>query len=172
LYRPGQLGYDGLDPAGGYVYYLKVLGWGLGWPILVFASAGLLLALARRDRPLLVVASFPVALYAVKGYERMYFARFILPALPALLVLAAVAVVSLVEWLARRLGPARGRAPACAAGRVAGPALLLAALVLGAPPLLASARFDAILTREDTRTQAAHWIGANLPAGARVVVDW
>jgi hypothetical protein len=46
------------------------------------------------------------------------------------------------------------------------------ALLVGLPALVDSLRFDAILTREDTRTQASAWVEPHLPAGTSIAVDW
>ena len=74
---PARLGYDGIDPQGGYGYYIQALGVGLGWPMLVLAGVGLARAVVRREAPLLVIASFPVLLFATLGASHMYFARFL-----------------------------------------------------------------------------------------------
>ncbi|HYN87659.1 MAG TPA: glycosyltransferase family 39 protein, partial [Ardenticatenaceae bacterium] len=162
LYLSGRNGYDGMDPAGGYVYYLKVLVVGLGWPLLLAAGAGLVHSAVRRDQRLLVIAALPVALYAFMGQQRMYFARFILPALPPLLVLAATVSDAGVARLLQRVNR-----PGLAAAVVA-----ITGVLLGARPALDAVRFDRLLAREDTRTQARAWIEAHIPAGTRIAVDW
>jgi hypothetical protein len=155
-----QHGYEGMDPAGGYVYYAKALVWGLGWPLVVAAVIGMLLAIVQRDRRALLVASLPLVLYAAMGYSRMFFARYMLPAVPALIVLSVVAVDALTQALWARRRVLRRALP------------LAAALLVGLPTLAETVRFDAILTREDTRTLAKAWIETHLPAGAHIVTDW
>ena len=148
---PSRLGWEGLDPAGGYVFYLKVLGWGIGLPMVALACIGLGRALVQREWPLLVVALLPVSLYIFLGASHLYFARFLLPTLPAVAVLVAV----VLDDLAR-------------------PAPVLAALLTGvvlAGTLPNSLRFDTLLTRTDTRTAARAWVQTNLPAGARVAAE-
>jgi hypothetical protein len=148
LYLGARGGYDGLEPNGGYPFYAHTLALGLGAPLLIASIAG---AVLKRDRTTLVLESIPLMLVIVLGAQQMYFARFILPALPPLIVLAALAVDTL--WRKRVwLGAA-------------------AALVVMAPTLADSVRFDVLLTRDDTRTLAQRWVLANLPAGARVAAD-
>lgn len=159
LIVPGQSGYGGLSPARGYGYYVAVLRWGIGWPILLASAGGLACALYQRDRALLVLASLPLVLYGVMGFERMYFARFILPAVPPLLILAAAAVHSFARW-----AQARARVPQNAV-------LAAASFILIAPTALDAVRFDGILTREDTRTEARRWIESHLPKGTRIALD-
>jgi hypothetical protein len=113
------------------------------------------LALGWREPSTLIVASLPSVVYGVLGAEHMYFARLVLPVVPALVVLAAVLLDDLGRgWLAR--------------WPVAVP--VVAALV--AAPLLADAvRLDSVLNQTDTRTEAMLWADASLPPGARVAVD-
>lgn len=92
LMLPSRLGFEGLDRAGGYVYYIKAFGWGIGWPMLVLACVGIVWAVVRREWPLLIVASLPVCLYLVMGTSHMYAARFMLPGVPALIVLTAIVI--------------------------------------------------------------------------------
>ncbi len=151
LYLSATGGYDGLDPSGGYVFYARALAIGLGVPMACMAIAGVLLSGVRRHWSSLVVAALPLAMLLVLGSQKLYFARFALPALPALVVEASVALDALLAWRAA-LG-------------------VLAALFVAAPTLVDSVRFDAIMTRADTRTLAREWIDASLPAGSTLAVD-
>ncbi|MBV9169126.1 MAG: hypothetical protein JOZ81_03445, partial [Chloroflexi bacterium] len=151
-----------------------------GWPMLLLAAIGSVVAVARRDWAVLVVASLPVALYVVMGSSKMYVARFMLPGVPALAVLAAVAIRALAlaararalsdastPWSAQLIGIAAARPSFDVAAFVT--AALTAAALVGTLP--ASLQFDALLTRPDTRTQALDWLAANLPANATVLTD-
>jgi hypothetical protein len=151
LYLDAVGGYDGLDPEGGYVFYARVLAIGLGWPLLATTLVGLVFSIKTVNRPMLVVASLPIALVAVLGAQHLYFARFLLPAVPALIVVAGVALDQLFA-----LRPIVG---------------LAAVALVGTPSLVDALRFDTLLTREDTRTLASDWIQTNLPAGALLAVD-
>ncbi len=151
LYLAAVGGYDGLDPAGGYVFYARTLVTGLGWLLVAATLAGVVLSIRRHDRSSMVVVSFPAVLLAVLGAQQLYFARFLLPALPALVVESALALDTLVG-----LRTAAG---------------LVAALLVGAPSLVDTLRFDALLSREDTRTLARSWIESNVPPQAIVAVD-
>lgn len=151
LYLGATGGYDGLDPAGGYVYYGKSLVIGLGWPLVVAVAVGLLISAISRDRSLLVVAALPVSMIVVLGAQQMYFARFLLPTLPALLVIAA----AMLEWL-WAIRPAIG---------------LTAALVVAVPTLVDAVRFDVLLTRADTRRQAADWVAREPAQDAILAAD-
>lgn len=161
LYNAGQEGFDGwvIDDAGGYLFYLKSLWWGIGWPLCGLSLGGLVLALWRREPAMLVLGSFVLFTYLFFGRQEMYFARFILPIVPPLLLLAAV----VVDNVAARIGSQRKRITMVAAG------LALAASLL---PLARAIQFDYLLTQTDTRTLARDWIEANIPGNSKIAVEW
>jgi 4-amino-4-deoxy-L-arabinose transferase-like glycosyltransferase len=123
-------------------YYLDSLTWGLGWAVALAALAGVVVV-ARRDwRRALLLASFPVALFLYLSLQSRYFGRWLLPAYPALALLAGAALVQAGDWLTRRR---RWLAPFAVAG------LTLLVLLQG---LVADVRTTAVLGREDTRIEA------------------
>ena len=161
LYLAGRQGFEGwqIDAAGGYLFYLKTLAWGLGWGLLLLALAGVTVALLRRKPQDVVLLSLPIVMYTVMGQQRMYFARFVLPLVPALLVMGA----SLLEKLVTSLTVGSKRMAV---------AMSIGALLVTAQPLVFSLRHDYLLTQADTRTLAKRWIEANVPGGAKIAVDW
>jgi hypothetical protein len=148
--KPGQ-------ESGGVSYYLDSLTWGLGWAAALAALAGAALEL-RRDlvRGLMLIA-VPLALFVYLSTQSRYFGRWLLPAYPALAMLAAAALTQLSS-----LVPAR-RWRAVALGGVA-------ALVL-IQPLAADVRSAQVLGRDDTRQQARDWIEARYPPELRASVE-
>jgi len=161
LFLGGKNGFDGwlIDPSGGYVFYLKTLGWGLGVGLALLALIGLVAALIRHQPVDLLLAAFPIVWFLVLGSQKMYFARFILPVIPSLLILGAV-------WLDR-----------AASRMIKKPvyqslALVLFSVLLSAATLFSSIRSDYLLTQIDTRTLAKQWIEANIPEDARIALDW
>jgi hypothetical protein len=147
--KPGQ-------ESGGLSYYLESLTWGLGWAGLAAALAGAVLAL-RRDlvRGLMLVA-VPVALFAYLAFQSRYFGRWLLPAYPAMAMLAGVAVARASELVPRAWQPAAAAA--------------LAAVVI-AQPLLADIRTARVLGREDTLTEARNFLDERYPPGLRVAIE-
>jgi hypothetical protein len=142
----------------GFAYYLESLTWGLGWAAALAALAGAAIELRRdRGRALLLLA-FPVALFLYLSLQSRYFGRWLLPAYPALCLLAAVAVVRAAE-LVRRRG-------ALAAG-------VLGALTLGvvAQPLAADVRTMRLLGRSDTRQLARDWLVQHEGPSLRIVIE-
>lgn len=153
-----------VDTLPGWLFYVKVLSYGLGIPILVLSAVGVVGRLAvtftRRSVQSLLLLLFPVIYFLVMGATRHYFARYALPLVP----FAAVFAADAIDWIVRSLGNYnRQLAPA------AGAVLVLAAV---AQPLASSMRHDILLTRPDTRTIAKEWIETNLPAGAKIALDW
>jgi 4-amino-4-deoxy-L-arabinose transferase-like glycosyltransferase len=149
--KPGQ-------ESGGVSYYLDSLTWGLGWAGMAAALAGAVLVL-RRDlvRGLMLVA-LPVALFVYLALQSRYFGRWLLPAYPALAMLAGVAVGQASELLSRR----PRLVPAAAAA--------LTAVVI-AQPLAADVRTAQVLGREDTLSQARAFLEERFPPELRASIE-
>ncbi|MFQ6059448.1 MAG: ArnT family glycosyltransferase, partial [Anaerolineae bacterium] len=156
----GSTGFKGLqlDPASGWLFYLKTLLWGMGLPLALASILGVLVALIRHRRQDLVLVAFPLILYLYMGRQLLIFARFLIPALPVLTLLAARTV-----WLAVERLPGGEGGQAVAVGVVA--------VVLLFQPVLDTVRHDYLLTRTDTRTLAKAWIEANIPNGAKIITQ-
>jgi 4-amino-4-deoxy-L-arabinose transferase-like glycosyltransferase len=139
LARDGWLGFEH-DSWALFSFTGKLWG-GLG-PLLVIAVVGLVLALRRRSRADLILASF-VLVYLVDLLTiRAHFDRYVLPLVPPLAVLA---------------GRLRALAPIT--------------LALAIVPLVWAIGDDARLTRTDTRVVAGRWIAGHLPPAASVAAD-
>lgn len=169
----GREGFKGLriDPAPGWIFYLKSLGWGLGWPLLAAAVVGLALALRRRRADDAIVAVVPLVLWGYLGGQLNMFARFMLPAVPLLCVWAADAVVAVGDGVRRGITGWGSRAMRLHRPYAAGGAWAIAALAVALPSLTAAIRHDILLGRADTRALARAWIADNVPAGARIVLQ-
>jgi len=155
-----KLGQDGV----GWAYYGQTLLWGLGVVPAVAAVVGAVVLLRRERARALLLLAFPVVLWLYLGGQDRFFARWLLPAYPALVVLAAAGVA----YAARRLADTRW-----VAGRPwpAGVVWAVLLVVLLAQPLADSVRNDRVLLRTDTRTQALAWVRAEVPAPRRMVVE-
>jgi hypothetical protein len=139
LARKGWLGFehDHIAP----IAFVDRLWHGLG-PALIIAALGLGIALFRRSRADLALATFVIVYFADLLTLRAHFDRYTLPLIPPLAVLA---------------GRFRALAPVT--------------LLLLVVPLTWTIRDDKQLTRTDTRVVAAHWIEEHVPAGTRVAAD-
>ena len=148
----------GQDAVPGWFHYLRTLTWGLGWAPALAALAGAGLALRRHPGRALLLVVFPVIFALFLSVQARWFGRWLLPAYPALCVLAGYAAVRLADALPLR-------------GRPRGLVLAALALVLAGQGLASPVRVDRVLGRTDTRAQARAWLVAGVPAGTRVVVE-
>jgi 4-amino-4-deoxy-L-arabinose transferase-like glycosyltransferase len=149
----------GLTRTNGWLHYLWALTWGFGWIPLAMAAAGAV-ALWRRDRwALAVLLPASVVFVAFMGSQERFFARWLMPILPFLILLAVAGAIWLIAVLSRR----RPRARWAVAAGIAG-LLLLQGLVT-------SVHVDRVLSREDTRNEARAWLSRNVPPGRKLVIE-
>ncbi len=160
-------GYSGgalTEPA--WLTYLKHLRLNLRWPAMLLIAAGLVLAIFRavrgpsRARWTLAVV-FPLIYFWSVSQQTYIYARYLLPLVPFLCVLAAVAVVAGVSLL-RRFAIPRAVRTALIVG------LTVAALL---PPLMRSIGFVQMIGRRQTVELAYYWVQQNVPKGAKIVVE-
>lgn len=149
-----------------WIVYMKHLRLTVGWPALLLAGAGLVLAVDRSVRGpgrvrWAVVLSFTLVYFAIIARQRIVFARYLLPIIPMLCLSASWAVISGVSFLRRY---EIRRAP-----RTALVVALTAAALL--PPAVEAVKFDRMIARRGTADQAFDWMQANIPAGATVVLE-
>jgi 4-amino-4-deoxy-L-arabinose transferase-like glycosyltransferase len=144
----------------GWTYHLPHSLWyGVGWPMLLSALAGMAWMAVRRPGAALVLGSFPVAYYIVAGAGYNVFVRYMLPVVPFVCIFAGYFVASAASGIASvlRLRPA------------------LVAAVLGlavaVPPARDVVQFDRLLTREDSRITTGRWLMENVPAGASMFIS-
>ncbi|HSD80119.1 MAG TPA: glycosyltransferase family 39 protein [Solirubrobacteraceae bacterium] len=153
------LGKLGLTHDDGWSFYLWTFTWGLGWAPLLAAAAGLV-ALLRDDRPLFgVLAPAPLLFVLFMGSQERFFGRWLLPVFPIVCLLAAYAAWRLVAWVAARR-PALAPAAAVAV-----------AVALCAQGVVTVVHDDLVLSRADTRNLTRDWMAANVPVGAKIVVE-
>jgi hypothetical protein len=105
--------------------------------------------------------TFPLAYFWMLSTQGIAFARYLLPIVPSLCVLAAVAVVSGVSLLRRYEIPRAARTALIAA-------LTIVALL---PPMIISVRGDRDMARVGTVDIAYAWIVQNIPADSHVLLE-
>ena len=149
-----------------WILYLKHLRNSLAWPAFLLVAGGVALAAVRAWRGpgrlrWTLVATFPVVyLWFVSG-QSLVFARYLLPLVPFVCLLAATAVVSGVSLL-RRFSIPRMLRTALIVG------LTVATLL---PSTIASIRFNRTLARKGTAALAYEWITANVPRDSTIVIE-
>jgi hypothetical protein len=137
--REGWLGFehDHIAP----IAFSARLWEGLG-PALLVCVLGLVIALVRRERADVILASFVLVYFLDLCTLGAHFDRYVLPLVPALAVLG---------------GRLRSLAPVT--------------LLLLAVPLTWTIRDDRLLTKTDTRAVAHGWIQSHLPKGSTLAAD-
>jgi hypothetical protein len=152
-----------VDTLPGWLFYLKTLLIGIGWPMLLSAIAGLgwlfFELLNHRKKEYAILLSFPVIYYGYMGSTSHYFARYSLLLIPFISIFAAYLTVRLTDILMKWN---QGIAKLTLAG-------LMTLILL--QPFIYSIRFDYLMTQVDTRTIAKNWIEENLPDEAKIATD-
>lgn len=148
----------------GFIIYLKHLRLQFGTPGMVLVAGGLLMGLVRAVAgpgrvPWTIALVFALPYFFIVSAQRIIYARYMLPLVPMLCVLAAAAVISGVSLLRRYQFP-RGVRTA-----------LIAALTLAllAPPAITAVNFNRMIARTSTTDLAYRWILANIPEGSFIV---
>jgi 4-amino-4-deoxy-L-arabinose transferase-like glycosyltransferase len=156
----GSEGYKGLQmsPVAGWGYYAFVLGWGIGWVMLAAVMICLATVVYRRYRLGWILIAFPVVLFLYMGAQKILFARFILPAVPPIILLVSLGLV----WL-REHWPFFQRYQ-----YFVWPALLGLLLI---QPLAYLVRFNQLIVLPDTRQLAAEWLATNYADDAVMVKE-
>lgn len=135
----------GLDVGQGWSYYLRsVLPAALGWPIFIASLVAIAVLLTTRMRQSAVLLAFPIAYYLIAGRGYTVFARYILPVVPFLCIIAAWFVVSHVRAFTRHTTPIAQRS-----------LVATAAIAFVAPTAYQTLQLDLLLGTTDNRVIVA-----------------
>lgn len=158
----GRSGYHHyiLDAHGGWLFYLKVLGWGMGWLLLPLSLLVLCFSLVRRRPQDLLLGMPSVIYYAIMASQKMFFARFILPIVPFLLIITSAWLVRWVDGLNSSRFSKYSRV-----------SLGTIAAILLFQPCITSLWFDILLMRPDTRLLAVEWLTEFVPQGSAIFFE-
>lgn len=154
------------EPESGTVVYLKHLRLNLGWVLLVLTGSGLAMAAWRASvgpqrMRWLSMGALPCLFLVLIGGRQQIYARYLLPIVPFLCVLAAIAVASLEDWLGRFDLSRRTRTALVSAVTVAA----------FAAPTIASVRHIQFISTPTTLEEAYLWIEQNVSARTPLVVE-
>jgi Dolichyl-phosphate-mannose-protein mannosyltransferase len=145
----------GAPRQGGLLYYLWSFTWGLGWTPALAALGGTI-AIWRRDARLgWLLVPAPILFLGFMGLQGRYFGRWLLPIFPVVCLLAAYFA------LARRQ----------TSGVLRMLASVAVVVVLLAQGFVYSVHNDIVLAHADTRSLTRAWMIANVPRGARIVLE-
>ena len=152
--------YPGEPQHNAAAYYAWTLTWGFGWVPLLAAFAGTLILAIRRRGVALTLAIGPAVLVIFLISKPLFFARYLLPAYPALILLCAFALAALLH--------ATTRSSSRRVRNVVGGAVLMIACF---QPFIHSVHFDRAWSRPGTASIAGAWAKANIPQASNVIVD-
>jgi 4-amino-4-deoxy-L-arabinose transferase-like glycosyltransferase len=141
-----------------FVFYIAVIRDALGLPLALLAALSVAFALWRRSGADVILVSFALVFYLAissTGSATLYYPRYALPVIVALVVLAARMLWEVWEsrWKDRRA------------------LLLVVVAFLLAFPLVESLRVNHLFTQDDTRTLAKRWIEEHIPQGTRIWIE-
>ena len=134
-------------------WFTNILWWGLGPAFEIWALLGVAWLLWRRDRRAVMALAFPLIYYAVAGKSILPFARYGVPMVPALAVVAAVFSADLLrraQW--RRVG------------------MVATAIVVAATALYAAAYMN-IFIQPDARLTASQYLLRRVPEGSKILIE-
>ncbi|MEZ5065341.1 MAG: glycosyltransferase family 39 protein [bacterium] len=145
-----------------WIYYASVLLRSQGPGLLTLGLFGAIAALVRRSQGGILHLAFIVpffALIAGATSAHLYYARYVVPMLPGLCLLAGLALDDLVRRV-RVFGDRGSFAVA-----------LGVALLVSVEPAMNAIAWDRVQARTDTRTLAVEWIEQNVPNKSRVLLE-
>jgi 4-amino-4-deoxy-L-arabinose transferase-like glycosyltransferase len=142
-----------------WLFYARALLRSQGPALLALSVIGVAIGIARRSQAAILHLAFVVPLFvlvAAASTSHLYYPRYIVPMLPALCLLAGLALDELVRRISTRA-----------------PGLLAAAIgcLVVLEPGLSAATWDMRLTRTDTRTLAARWIETHVEHRSRILLE-
>lgn len=149
-----------------WVVYLKHLRIALQWPGSVMVLVGFAVGCWNivtgpgRARWVLAIA-FPLVYFRFLSHQNIIFARYLLPIVPFLSLLAAASVVAAVGWMRRAGLPARVR----------NGLVIVLTVVAIAPPAYTAISYDADAAKTWTQGLAADWIKRQLPPGTSIRLE-
>ena len=145
--------------------YLKHLRNALLWPGSVIVLAGVALGLWRTlsgpERLKWALATiFPLVYFRFISTQNIFYGRYLLPLVPFLSLLAAAAVVRIVDWLRQIEVP-----------RPARNAVTIVLMLVSIAPAYIAIGFDADAAKVWTTQQAYEWIRKELPPGTSIRLE-
>ncbi len=143
----------------GFFHHLKhSLFQGLGMPLFTLCLIGFFYAVCRLSRKLIVFISFPLVFYLVNVNFSQPHARYVLPLIPFLLILAA--------WFLESTLFKEGM-PTLKAKIL----ITAVSIMVVLPSGIKSVYSDYLFSRKDTRTLAKEWIEDKIPCGSKIAID-
>jgi hypothetical protein len=142
-----------------FYHYEFSLRYALGWPLMVLSPIALLWGIFSSRKMAQLSAWFFLFAYLVFGTSPVLLSRYMTPLLPVVALLLGAMVVLGVDGLIRAQAIPRSMV------------LILITAVLLWEPLVASVRFDRLMSVTDTRVEATRWLAKHTKKGDRVAFE-
>jgi 4-amino-4-deoxy-L-arabinose transferase-like glycosyltransferase len=158
----GQVGTDmsGMDFRPNlFLFYLHALNASAGVPLVFFCLAGIVYASFQRKKEDLILLGYIFLFFLLISMSKLrylYYYRYIIPILPALMILSA----RFIEEIAQKLLPERAKLLST-----------LTVCLLIVQPGYRIILENYFISHKDTRTFAKEWIEENIPAGSRILIE-
>lgn len=122
-------------------------------PLLIAFAIGIWVVLAKKEKEYWWLAGFALIHFVFFARYKTHIIRWLIPLAPVIALFASRSLV----WLRKKtsLIPA-----------------VLAFCVIVAPTLYSTIKFNQVMTRQDTRSQAYNWVLKNIPDEATVLIEY
>jgi hypothetical protein len=148
-------GHLGIIIQRGWWYHARyTLPYGMGWIMFLSSITGIGLFIKKHLKHGLILFMFPFVYYCSAGRGLTVFLRYMIPVLPFLCIAAALAVITLYDWLAEQKKT-----------RLLFPMIVV---ILITEPLYHVIRFNSLISRKDNRLIAADWLNESVPTGSHI----
>lgn len=134
-------------------WFTNILWWGVGPAFEIWAILGIGWLLWRRDRLAVMAVAFPIVYYLVAGRTILPFARYGVPLVPALAVVAGAFSADLLRRPAWRR------------------AAIIATTIVVASTVLYAAAYMNVFIKPDSRLTASEYLRRRVPEGSRILVE-
>ncbi len=161
-------GHLGLDPGQSTIdyYFFNVLLKNFGWPMFLLLGLTLVMLIVRKKRHHLAMLVFPFLYIVIISSWQMRASRYMLPMIPALLIVCAHGLTLFRERFTDAVKRAASKLRMDERKATIGAACLLGLIFLG-QPLALDYSFQRSIDSQDTRTITKEWILKHLrPGGA------
>lgn len=136
------------------LFYLRAIEWGSGLLLALVMGVGFIWAIRRRTFGDILLIGFIIPYFILASISTVYFARYIIPLLPLLGLLAA-------RFLDEILPKSRSTVW-----------LTAVVAILLIQPVVWIEQYDSLLLQTDTRTLARQWIETHIPSKTKIAAEW
>jgi 4-amino-4-deoxy-L-arabinose transferase-like glycosyltransferase len=150
----GGFGRLRVDTLSAPLYYLRSIVWAFGYLLTMLIGFGLGVSIFTHRRSDTLLLGFVIPYILVASSSTVYFARYIIPVLPFLSIIASRGLDMI--WRDKHWAFAKG-------------SIVVLLLV---QPIIQIGRLDYLLCQEDTRTLAVAWIDSHIQKSSKIASEW